>query len=153
VPHVLCSLFAICGLGSVPFGLICRQHFVARSQAPILGSPPRKIDRSIRHFTPIRLFGSGQCRGFKQLVVGVVPGYRLPPPPAFDRCAQGSFAILGSASRAFSWLVPHTLRFRQKLPFLCFHCSSCPFPNGPHQGGVISRYSKVRSPTCGYPFN
>ena len=43
--------------------------------------------------------------------------------------------------------------FRQILSRFCFHCSLCPFPNGPHQGGVISKYSKVDSPTCGYPIN
>src|SRR6476619_570344 len=41
------------------------------------------------------------------------------------------------------------LCFCQILSRFCFHCSFCPFPNGPHRREVISLYSKIKSPTSG----
>jgi len=118
---VLCSFFALRGLGSVQFGLICRQHFVARSLAPNLGSPYRKENRSLDNaFCPDLHTRIGAVLWVKQLVVGVVPRPGLPPPPAFDRCGQASFAIPDSPGSALSWLAPHIALLLPDIPVSLF---------------------------------
>jgi len=118
---VLCSFFALRGNGSVQFGLICRQHFVARSWAPNLGSPHRKENRSFDNaFCPDLHTRIGAVLWVKQLVVGVVPRPGLPPPPAFDRCGQASFAIPDSPGSALSWLAPHIALLLPDIPVSLF---------------------------------